>query len=64
MLGRIIKKNLKKLMDIILFGEWFNSEGLLNVIVYIIIVLVCGFMIFFGLFVGVYFYKYCIKFII
>lgn len=37
---------------------------MLNIIVYIIVVLVCGFMIFFGLFVGVYFYKYCIKNII
>lgn len=59
--GRISQKIQKKSTDITSIGERPNSEGLPNAIVYIIIALVCGFMILFGLFVGVYFYKHCIK---
>lgn len=50
-----------RITDTTSFGQLPDNNGLPNAIVYIIIALVCGFMILFGLFVGVYFYKHCIK---
>lgn len=58
--GRI-SQIIQKSTDIAPFGQHPDNQGLPNAIVYIIVVLVCGFMILFGLFVGVYFYKHCIK---
>lgn len=51
----------QKSTDIAPFGQLSDNQGLPNAIVYIIVALVCAFMILFGLFVGVYFYKHCIK---
>lgn len=45
------------MMEMIFFGYFMFIEGLLNYIFYVIVV----FVVLFGLFVGIYFYKYCIK---
>lgn len=38
-----------------------ESQGVPNAVLYIIITLVCLFVVFWGLFVGVYFYRHCVK---
>lgn len=38
-----------------------ESQGLPNAVLYIIISFVCLFVVFWGLFVGVYFYRHCVK---
>lgn len=58
--GRI-SQIIQKSTDIAPFGQQPDNQGLPNAIVYIIVALVSAFMILFGLFVGVYFYKHCIK---
>lgn len=56
-----ISQRIQKSTDLTPFGQQPDNQGLPNAIVYIIVALVCAFMILFGLFVGVYFYKHCIK---
>lgn len=58
--GRI-SQIIQKSTDMTPFGQRPDNQGLPNAIAYIIVALVCAFMILFGLFVGVYFYKHCIK---
>lgn len=58
--GRI-SQIIQKSTDMTPFGQRPDNQGLPNDILYIIVALVCAFMILFGLFVGVYFYKHCIK---
>lgn len=60
-MSKRISQTIQKSTDMTPFGQRPDNQGLPTAIVYIIIALVCIFMILFGLFVGVYFYKHCIK---
>lgn len=60
-MSKRISQTIQKSTDKTSIGKRPDNQGLPTAIVYIIIALVCVFMILFGLFVGVYFYKHCIK---